>query len=422
MHIATLEILRCPYCGGRLDLVTSMFHRSHGDEIDDGILGCHCCIFGVIDGIPVMHLEGASAAARAHVEAGRPDLARRLMLDLHDDARAAHFEELAASNASTYRDVIGVLDPSAEGGYFLYRFSDPSYMAAHPLVRAVAGAVLREGGRAIDLCGGSGHLTRSLMDLSPTPPVVADLHFSQIWLARRFTARGCEAVCCDGNAPLPFARGAFRYAMCADAFMFIWTKRQFVQEMLRVIDNPDPGAPGAVVITHAHSARVWSPSHGNPLPPEGYRDLFETLEPRLFAETGLLEDVVKGGPLDLSRPDSAGTLDREPALAVVASRGREDVFRPHPVDARPGARGELRVNPLYVMDPGADPQGNRVRLRLVFPSEDYADEFGACRQYLPDEVVVSSAALAQLAEGRLTPELADLARRRVVLDLPKRYY
>ena len=31
-------------------------------------------------------------------------------------------------------------------------------------------------------------------------------------------------------------------------------------------------------------------------------------------------------------------------------------------------------------------------------------------------------ALAALAEGRLPPELADLARRRVVLDLPKRYY
>jgi len=36
--------------------------------------------------------------------------------------------------------------------------------------------------------------------------------------------------------------------------------------------------------------------------------------------------------------------------------------------------------------------------------------------------VVSSAAVAALGEGRLAPELEDLARRRVVLDLPRRYY
>ena len=35
MRADTLEILRCPYCGGRLELVTSMFHRSTPDEIQD---------------------------------------------------------------------------------------------------------------------------------------------------------------------------------------------------------------------------------------------------------------------------------------------------------------------------------------------------------------------------------------------------
>ena len=45
------------------------------------------------------------------------------------------------------------------------------------------------------------------------PPVLADLYFSKIWLARQFTAPGCEPVCCDGNSPMPFARGAFQYAM-----------------------------------------------------------------------------------------------------------------------------------------------------------------------------------------------------------------
>jgi len=416
MNLATLDILRCPYCGGRLDLVTAMFHRRDGDDIQDGILGCQCCIFAIVDGIPIMHLEGSSTLARAHVEAGRPDLARRAMFNLEDEAHAARFDEAASSQAATYRDVVDALGPTFEGGYFLYRFSDPTYIVADAVVRSVAGTVLKNGGRAIDLCGGSGHLTRTLLDLSSTAPVLADLYFSKIWLAGRFTAPGCEGVCCDGNAPFPFARGAFRYAMCTDAFMYIWTKRQFVGEMTRLIDDGG-GGDGAIVIGHTHNERSWSPSHGQPLNQDGYRNLFETIEPRIFGEAGLFGDVVKGGPLDLSRRDPPDVIDADPALTIVASRN-PDVFKPHALQAAAAPRGEYRLNPLYA----GQQDGDRTTLRLRFPNEDYEEEYGACRQYLPEEVTVTAAVLGRLAEGRLTPELAELARRRVVLDLPRRYY
>jgi uncharacterized protein YbaR (Trm112 family) len=415
MNLATLEFLRCPYCGGRLELVTTMFHRRDGDEIQDGILGCQCCIFAIVDGIPVMHLEGSSTTARMHVEAERPDLARRAMFNLDDEDHAVRFDATASSDASTYRDVVDALGPTFEGGYFLYRFSDPTYIVADAVVRSVAGTVLKDGGRAIDLCGGSGHLTRSLLDLSSAPPVLADLYFSKVWLARRFTAPGCEAVCCDGNAPFPFARNAFRYAMCTDAFMYIWTKRRFVGEMARLVGDGREG--GTVVIGHTHNERTWSPSHGQPLTQEGYRNLFETIEPRIFGEAGLFKDLVGGRPFDLSRRDAAETIDADPALTIIAS-GHPDVFRPHTLDSTKALRGEYRLNPLYAVEP----QGDRTALRLRFPNDEYEQEYGACRQYLPDEVTVTAAVLTRLAEGRLTPELAELARRRVVLDLPKQYY
>jgi len=415
MRFETLDILRCPYCGGRLELVTSSYHRKDNDEIHDGILGCLCCVFPVIAGIPVLHLLAGTSAARAHIEAGEPDRALRAMFNLDDDEQAARFDAAASSDSATYRDLVDALGPTFEGGYFLYRFSDPTYVVAQAVVRAVAGTVLRGGGRAIDICGGSGHLTRSLLELSSSPPVLADLYFAKIWLARRFTAPGCEPVCCDGNAPMPFARGAFRYAMCSDAFQYIWTKRQFVGELIRLIDNDQAGA---AVINHTHNQCTWSPSHGQPLTPEGYRDLFETLEPRLFGETGLLADVVKGGPLDLSRRDSKETLDADPALTIVGSR-HPDVFVQHRLVPPPSdARGEFRVNPLYVVDRDADPMGFRLR----FPSDDYEQEYGACRQYLPDDVSIDRAALTALEAGRLPPALLDLARRRVIVDLPKNYY
>jgi hypothetical protein len=343
------------------------------------------------------------------------------MFGLDDEREAEQFDALIASNTTTYRNIVDALGEHLEGGYFLYRFADPTYIVGHAVVRAVAGTVLHNGGRAIDICGGSGHLTRSLMDLSSPPPVLADLYFAKIWLARQFTAPGCEPVCCDGNSPMPFARGAFRYAMCSDAFMYIWTKRQFVLDMLRLIDDGAGGHAGAALISHTHNQCTWTPSHGQPLTPEGYGQLFETLEPRLFGEAGLFADVVGDGPLDLARRDDAKTLEADPALTIVASR-HPGIFAPHPLDPPPSrARGEFRVNPLYVASGAAATDGPG-RFRLQFPSDDYEQEYGACRQYLPEEITIAREALRALEEGRLPAELTDLVRRRVIVDLPKKYY
>lgn len=415
MHADTLELLRCPYCGGRLSLVDSLFHSKSGDHVQAGILGCHCCIFPVVDGIPVLHLHPNATTARDHVQSGRPDLARRVLfgLDSEDDAEA--FEAMAASPAATYRSVVELLGPGFERGYFTYRFSDPNFVVSDAITRAVARTVAGGSGRVIDICGGSGHLTRRLLDVTSVPPILADLYFAKVWLARRFTAPGCEPVCCDGNAPLPFVKGAFAFAMCMDAFMFIWTKRQMVGEMTRLVDGR--GQPGAVLIGHAHNQRVWSPSHGQPLTPEGYADLFEGLEPHVFAEAPLFEEVVAGGPIDLSRRDSAETLDQDPALTIIATR-HPGVFARHDLERPESARGEFRVNPLYAVEP----DGNRVRLRLQFPGADYEYEYGACRRYLPEEAEIGRSDWDTLPAARVSGSLADLARRRVILDLPKHYY
>jgi hypothetical protein len=279
----------------------------------------------------------------------------------------------------------------------------------------VAGTVLAGGGRAIDVCGGSGHLTRTLLELSSPPAVLADLYFAKVWLGRRFTAPGCAGVCCDGNAPLPFARGAFRLAVCSDAYHYIWTKRLFASEMIRLTDAGD--ARRAVVISHTHNANQWNPSAGMPLPPEAYRDLFEDLSPRLFGESALLGDIIEGGRLDLSRCEPPDALDRELALTIVASTD-PDVFAAHAVDAPAAARGEFRINPLYTQTPA----GDEVRLTLRFPSEDYEQEYGASRLYLPEEVTVARAALDALPARIVPPALAELARQRVVIDLPRHYY
>src|SRR5205814_1148184 len=123
-----------------------------------------------------LHLQPAATTAREQVQDGRPDLARRTMFGLEDDQLAEAFDAAARLPTSTYRDLVEALGPGFEGGYFLYRFSDPTFVVADAVVRAVAGTVLAGGGRAVDICGGSGHLTRTLMGLSPEPTVLADLY------------------------------------------------------------------------------------------------------------------------------------------------------------------------------------------------------------------------------------------------------
>jgi uncharacterized protein YbaR (Trm112 family) len=419
MQLDTLAILRCPYCGGRLEIVTSIHHRSTDDEIHEGVLGCHCCVFPVVDGIPVLHLQASAISAREHIEAGQPGLALQAMVgfntDSDDSAEASRFETAAASSASTYRDIVEALGPSFEGGYFLYRFSDPTFIVADAVLRAVAGTVLNGTRRAVDICGGSGHLTRSLLELSTAPPILADLYFAKVWLARRFTAPGCEPVCCDGNAPMPFARGAFGYAMCSDAFQYIWTKRQMIGEMSRLVAGREPGA---VVINHTHNQTTWTPSHGQPLAAAGYRDLFEQLPARIYGETNLFDDVVRGGPLDLSRHQSDAELAGEQALTIVASE-HPGVYLPHPLQTSSRRSGEYRINPLYAIDDRA----GRLHLTLTFPDRAYEDEYGACRAYLPQQTDIDAQALNELrAGGEVPPALADMVRRRVIVELPRNYY
>ena len=62
------------------------------------------------------------------------------------------------------------------------------------------------------------------------------------------------------------------------------------------------------------------------------------------------------------------------------------------------------------------------RFRLRFPSPEYEDEFGACRRYLEEEVTVDRATLDAVAAGVRTEPVLELLRRRVVLEMPERYF
>ncbi len=421
MQDSLLTLLRCPFCGTRLAPVENEALVRQAGAIVSGVLGCECCAFPVVDGIPVLIADDTARGAIVALEAGRADEARDLLLGLDDAGRAALAALLTGDRDATYRELVGVLSPDAEGTYFIYRFSDPTYVMAESVLRGLTQDARTTARWAIDVCGGSGHLTRVLTELqqgtpSPGPgTVLADVYFSKLWLAARITAPESHPVCCDANQPLPFASDAFSMAVLSDAFPYIWHKRLLADELMRLT-----GPGGLVVMPHLHSALGENFSPGMPLTPAAYADLFAPISPRLFRDEALLTSVLDHEVADLARAVTAADMGAENSLTLVASHDAS-LFREYTLPAATAVSGALVVNPLYLVTRS----GHATTLTLTFPTPEYADEFGGCRRYLPETVVVAADLTGVLdaatLEATLGADYQSLRRRRVLLDAPPHY-
>jgi len=412
MHETMLELLRCPYCGTRLSLVENDALVRAGTRIESGVLGCECCAFPIVAGIPVMIADDATRDAMRLLEAGQREAALFALLGL-DRARGNAFQELLAPDAdATFRKALALLCLDAEGVCFEYRFSDPTFVMAEALLQAIGQHPQVMAGRRLDICGGTGHLTRVLFNLQPAAgTIVADLSFWKLWLARRFIVPECEPVCCDANHPLPFVREAFSLVVLADAFPYIWQKRLLADEMMRVAVRG-----GTIVMPHLHSALGENFSAGNTLTPAAYRDLFRPRQPRLFSDVPLLTGVLEHRLVDLARhvrPDEIGT---EPSFTLIAG-GPASLFQRHDVPVAQRVNGELQVNPLYRVGR----HGGSSILTLTFPTPEYEEEFGACRRYLPNRVTVDADLTGRILPDMLGPQGDDLRRRRIIIDAPPHY-
>jgi uncharacterized protein YbaR (Trm112 family)/SAM-dependent methyltransferase len=406
-----LPMLRCPFCGGRLTLVDNQALQRTQEQIEAGVLGCDCCAFPVVAGIPVLIADDTTREAMHQLEADQREQALLTLLGL-DQARAMSFRSLMQHPRPTYRDALAILSLDAEADCFLYRFSDPTFLMIEALLMGLGQRGGLDPRPVLDLCGGSGHLTRVLAGLEPAGGVInADVYFWKLWMARRFTSPSADAVCCDANNPLPLARDACSLVVLADAFPYIWHKRLLAEEMMRAV-----GSRGVIVLPHLHSSLGENFSAGMTLTPAGYASLLEPYAPRLFSDERLFDGVLNQRTVDLTRSASPAEIGTDPSFTLVASR-REDLFRKYIVRDPREIRGELKVNPLYRIDP----RGDSSVLTLTFPTPEYEEEFGACKQYLPSTVVVPGDLTGRIVPGALGPQYDDLRRRRVIIDAPPDY-
>jgi uncharacterized protein YbaR (Trm112 family) len=420
MHTSLLEILRCPYCGSPLSIVENdalVRGGESGDDVPWGVLGCECCAYPVLDGIPILMADEATRRAMHTLEAGKPEDA--LVAVLAGSGSAAPPERLRGlvrGEVETYQEALSLLCGDAEGTWFLHHFSDPTYVAAEALLRAIAQDGWPVRGRTLDLCGGAGHLARVLDTLSERDgggpdTVLADLHYWKLWLARRYTAREVASVCCDANHPLPFTPDTFSLVLLLDAFPYVWHKRLLADEMARLA-----GDDGVIVMPHLHSASGENFSAGDTLTPAAYQRLFARLGARLFSDRRMLDDVLERRVVDLSRDVTPEELGGEASLTLIATR-MLDLYRRHELTMTRGIGGEVAVNPLYRVER----RGGSSILTLEFPTPEYEAEFGDCRRYMPERVTIEADLSGRITPERIGPSYDELCARRVLIDAPVGY-
>jgi SAM-dependent methyltransferase len=383
------------------------------DEINNGVLACQCCAYPVVAGIPYLQTGPTAKTVFGLLGAGKTEQALFALLGL-DEQRQESFQKLRnGKEAMTYKNALSILSPDIDGQYFLYRFSDPTFLVSDAVLSVVTEQAANLTGKyLLDLCGGTGHLTRTLCSVSETDRVIlADLSFWELWLAKEFIAPSCQPVCCNANQSLPFERDAFSLVFCSGAFEYIWARRALADEMIRLV-----GDEGTVIVSHIHNSLCENPSQGMPLDPTGYRRLFQTLSPRIFKESVFLDAVLTDSPIDLSANFSDEELSTEPSFIIVAT-DRKDVYRiwePH-TDKQISSR--LDINPLYQ----AEKNLSSLVLTLKFPSDYYEMEYEDCKRYLLSTVELTNDQLANLQAGKLDDDLKRLAENYVLLDLPERY-
>ena len=350
----------------------------------------------VLEGIPFLRADrrALADAALAALDGGDAEAALVLLLGDQDnwartpppteDARRAVARD---SGRLTFRDAMDGLAFGPVGTYFAHRWSDPTFLSGLALAEAHWPAA-NDGQpiRVFELACGAGHYLREFARV--TPEVCgADIVFAKLWLARRFVSPEAHLLCFDAAAPWPLADAAADLVFCHDAFYFLPDKPHVAAEMQRV------AGPGRVLVGHAHNALVDNLSAGSPLSPAGYAALFGT--PLLYDDRELTAALVEGRA---PAPAHVDALADAPAVAMASGAGA-----PRPVlggVALPPPGTSLRRNPLYT---GSD---------IAWPSERYEREYGPLVTYplhadVPDHAVAGT-----------DPATDQLARRRVLLDLP----
>lgn len=362
----------------------------------------------VVEGIPFLRTgrEELREQVVAALDAEEMIHALALLLGDQDDfarippptvAERRSLIESLGRTGGTLREAMAGLHYGPVADYFAHRWSAPTYLSGLALLDrfGVPGATV------VETACGIGHYLRDL-SLRGVASLGLDVVFSKLWLARRFLVpKVVGLVCADAvrGWPLgPAETSRPTVAFCHDAFYFLPDKPGVVRSWQTLV-----GDSGRVLIGHAHNREF---DHrgvaGEPWSPAEYATLLPGAA--LFDDAELARSAWAEEP-PLPRDPAVLTGVEAVALAWDAAgpvRVNDDGLGL--LDSAPGR--PLRLNPMLKV------AGDR--FEPDWPSPRFAAEYADQAPYLTGEP-------AEPAPGSVPDDVARLARRRILLDLPEHW-
>jgi SAM-dependent methyltransferase len=375
-------------------------------HVAPGLLADGETFWPVVDGIPYLRTgrETLQAEASAALKRGDRRLAlAHLLRDQDDWARSPPptleeaLEVVDGVDAGTLglRKAMERLHFGPVAHYFTHRWSAPTFLSALGLLAQHWDAPPC----VVEIACGIGQVLREVVQRG-TPGVGIDVVFAKLWLARHFVVPEAHLVCVDATVALPLEPLAGAAVLCHDALYFLLEKRRVLSEMRRVA-----GASGRVLVGHAHNRLVDQRGIGGvPLTPEEYAALLPGAA--CYDDADFVTAFLEGKTASARAPVALGGAE---ALSFSAPGGPAR----HSIDfGRPPPGARLKPNPLLVERNGL--------LQPTWPSPGLADEY-ACANYLGGQSSPSADLLRRAASGLVDDEIALLARRRLLLELPERW-
>ncbi|MDX6718853.1 MAG: hypothetical protein QOJ63_1107 [Solirubrobacteraceae bacterium] len=354
----------------------------------------------VVAGIPYLRVGRSKliASLLASLDAGDHDAALLLALGDQDDWATTPPPGVAgcaeAVATPTLRAAMAALGFGPVGDYFAYRWSDPTFLSGLGLLDAA----LAGSRRVFELGCGIGHFLREL-ESRGVSAVGGDVVFAKLWLARRFVVSSAELVCFDAGQSFPLADDSVDACLCHDVLHYLPDVALALAEQRRIA--------GRVLVGHAHNAEVDNLSPGAPLDVAGY----EGLAP----DATFYDDAAVGQAALVGDPPAAADGQQLRAAAAIAFVTPAAIARPPSADgfAMPAPGARLRLNPL--LHPGL---GDPAPVVVHWPSTRYEREYAHLSGHLRNAPPVPRALLAGVVRAGDDKRADDLARQRVLLDLP----
>jgi SAM-dependent methyltransferase/uncharacterized protein YbaR (Trm112 family) len=437
MKLDTLKELHCPYCDANLEVAKEI--DIIGENINQAIVGCNCRTYPLVEGILVLknQIPDSDSLAASILQAGqfpqalyyllRPkttidrfiQAARRRKLPFSIIAEEGRLKQInyylhKTVQTSLFSRALLQLNLGGYGDYFLYRFSNTSFVAGVPLIlimEPLAGTILEIG-------SGMGHQGFVMSQLYPkSKRVVIDYSFINLLLAKRFFVPEAEYICLDANDPLPFPDTKFSAIFSSDVLHYLDSKKLVMREIARI------SKPGAVILlSHLHNLGGSDPVAGKPLTAEGWMRLSAFLKAKLLPEQQVFHNFLSQDILDLSYNASVEELKESNAFALVATN-HEKIFRTY---ERIGERffnlqTHLIINPLYHVSS----KGREVILRKNWPSAFIQAENIIIDRIMPDTYSLDKEALREIQEGGISSlgpgKVIDLMKKFIFINVPKNY-